>query len=121
MFYLMLALLMPVLHLGRAVRGRASTARWTMVARHTLMAMLMIGGFWVTGWLLAIGAHTVGISPSMDATGVHRKVNNIVPAASFVIAAANLVALVLTIHVLRLTLGRSTAIKLRERTSNGCA
>ena len=52
LFYLLTALLMPVVELVRALRGRSSVARWQIVLRQVTLALGVLGSLWATAWCL---------------------------------------------------------------------
>src|SRR5438876_5809402 len=52
LFYLLSALLMPFIELGRTVRGRSSLERWRLVARQWLVAVGMIAALTAAVWAL---------------------------------------------------------------------
>jgi hypothetical protein len=81
LFYLITALLMPVIELVRTFQGQSSLARWRRVGRQTGMAGGIVGCLWATGyavehiampaqgWAHAVTAGQVtqamGVSPSV--------------------------------------------------------
>lgn len=53
-FYLVSALLMPVVELFRTLRGESSIVRWIVVLRQLTMAGAIITGMWLMGLLLGV-------------------------------------------------------------------
>ncbi|MEW6620026.1 MAG: hypothetical protein AB1422_11940 [bacterium] len=54
LFYLLSALLMPVHELLLLLRRRSNRNRWHFVLRQTIIALLVIGGIWITLQAFAI-------------------------------------------------------------------
>ena len=52
MFYLMSAFLMPFKELIKTFRGHSNKRRWKLVGSQTGLALGIMGGFWITGFLL---------------------------------------------------------------------
>lgn len=52
LFYLLTALLMPVVEVIQTLRGKSSVDRWQLVIRQTVLAGGIIAGLFATGWLL---------------------------------------------------------------------
>jgi len=68
LFYLLAALLLPLVELSRTVRGRGSLRRWGLVMRQAMIALGIILAIWATTW---IGGQvlSVGLSPKLQAAG----------------------------------------------------
>lgn len=54
LFYLLGALLAPVCEAVRALRDDGSPRRWGLVLRHFLLAVSILSGIWLTGWLIGV-------------------------------------------------------------------
>ena len=52
LFYLATALLMPVWELIATLRGRSNWGRWKQVGLQAGLALGILGGLWLTAWLL---------------------------------------------------------------------
>ena len=52
LFYLLTALLMPVVELTLTLRGRSSVTRWQIVLRQVTLALGVLRGLWATAWCL---------------------------------------------------------------------
>ena len=52
LFYLLTALLMPVVELVNTLHGRSSATQWQIVLRQTTLALGVLGGLWATAWCL---------------------------------------------------------------------
>lgn len=98
LFYLVLALLMPVWELGWALVGRSNAARWRLAFRQSAMALLVLGAIWLTGLALTLAgigpaAHQVNgalrtlyVAPALVAFGTLAAVLAAVEAASLAFA-----------------------------------
>jgi len=53
-FYLLAALLAPAWEAVRALRDDGSPRRWRLVLRHFLLAVFILSGIWLTGWLIGV-------------------------------------------------------------------
>ncbi len=53
LFFVISALLMPVVELARTLRGRSSLERWQGVAHDWLLAVAMVAAFLGMGWAVA--------------------------------------------------------------------
>jgi hypothetical protein len=105
-FYILLAFTMPFVELYRLARGQSSVKRWRMVLMQVCNASGILGGVYVTGWLLARGlnfyrslAATTG-----GAEATYQPTANVIPAASVYAAIATLCGLILMTYVLRFVL-----------------
>ncbi|MFH0964915.1 MAG: hypothetical protein V2A58_13025 [Planctomycetota bacterium] len=54
-FYVLLAVLMPALEAGRAMRRRSSLRRFGMVAGHFALSAGIVGALWLEWWGLQVG------------------------------------------------------------------
>jgi hypothetical protein len=64
LFYLISALLMPILEVVRTVRGRSSLARWRTVGRQFAMAVVMVGALTAVVWVLHAMTGPQGVAPA---------------------------------------------------------
>ena len=53
-FYLLSALLMPLVELVKTLRGQSSKSRWLLVIRQLAMASGIIAGMWMLGIVLGL-------------------------------------------------------------------
>lgn len=53
LFFVVSALVMPLVELGRAITGRSSLERWRGVAHDWLLAVTMLAAFVAMGWAVA--------------------------------------------------------------------
>jgi len=102
LFYLLAALLLPLLELRRTVRGRSSLRRWGLVIRQATIALGIIVVVWATTW---IGGQvlSVGLSPKLMAGGhvriVGRRTPNALQAAPTALTLLTLGGVVLGIEL----------------------
>jgi len=102
LFYLLAALLLPLLELRRTVRGRSSLRRWGQVIRQALIALGIILAIWATTW---VGGQvlSVGLSPKLMAGGhvriVGRRTPNVLQVAPTVLTLLTLGGVVLAIEL----------------------
>jgi hypothetical protein len=59
LFYLTLALAMPLVELWRTVRGRSSLARWRVVGFNFGIAAGILGALWGQAWLFSLAAQAL--------------------------------------------------------------
>ena len=52
LFYIITALLMPLLELARTLVGKSSFNRWRLVWTQVGLALGVIGALWLTAWLM---------------------------------------------------------------------
>lgn len=97
LFYLVLALLMPVRELYLTARGRSSRQRWRLVLQQLLIAAAILTALGITGTLLR------GVLHAQGALGLSGASVLLVPAA---VAATLLAALVVLLRVWALLAGR---------------
>lgn len=107
LFYLFMALWMPINELYRLVQGRSSLERWKFIAFNWIMVAGILGTLWVTMLgVKALMAWTGTEKPSamLDA-GIAQRTTEFFASAGWA-SAISLVVLVAIVHVLRLTVGR---------------
>jgi hypothetical protein len=106
-FYILLALTMPVCELLRLVRRQSSIKRWITIAAQTFNALGILAGVCLTGWLLACGLNAYRAAAPGEAgraVAVMQRTANVIPAASAYTAIATLGGVILATHVLRILL-----------------
>ncbi len=105
-FYILLAFTMPFVELYHLARGKSSAKRWRMILMQVCNAAGIMGGVYLTGWLLACGLNfyrAMAISNG-GAGATFQPTANIIPAASAYAAVATLCGLILMTYVLRFVL-----------------
>lgn len=51
-FYLLSAMLMPIIEIFMTIRGKSSLARWLLVLRQLVMGAIILAGMWLLGLVL---------------------------------------------------------------------
>lgn len=112
LFYLFATLWMPVNELHRLVQGRSSLARWRFIAFNWAMVGGILGTLWLTmlamKWVLFVTGYEKpkgmlehsGLAPALA-----EHTTSFFAAAGWA-SAMSLVALMVIVHVLRVTAGR---------------
>ena len=104
LFYMVSGILMPFREAYRAVRGKSDARSRRLVAYQTLMALGVVAGIWVTGWLLGL---EISSAPAVAAAvhGAHHVVvahaSNVVRLMAFFIAFATLALVLGAVQVAR--------------------
>jgi hypothetical protein len=106
-FYLAGALLMPVVELGRTVRGRSTLARWRLVLRQFTVACAILAGVWTTGWLLGLAAFAPSTAAALAAPG-YAPTPQLVGESAMLMSLVTLVLLVGGVEVLSFVRRRSS-------------
>lgn len=111
LFYLFMAVWMPIHESWRLIRGRSSLARWKFIA----LNWAIIGGILSCLWVTMLGAKAFMALTSLDKSAVlgarlapalARDTNQFFASTGYA-SAISLAALVLIVQVMRFTLGRS--------------
>jgi hypothetical protein len=100
-FYLMSALCMPFREGYRALAGRSDSRSRGVVVRQFFMALGVLGGIWVAGWLIGfvlirVPAVAVALN-ALPALGAHP--STILKTASFFLAFATLATVLGTVEI----------------------
>ena len=103
LFYLVLALWMPIRELHFTIYRKYNLEKWLIVRRQTLLTISLIIGMGVTGWF--IGWLLILISGT-NLTTNSNPVINILRLSPFVFALATLVSVYLSVHMLRFIVRR---------------
>ena len=101
-YYILLALMMPVQETCRLCTHRSSIERWMQVAAQTGNALGILITAWLTGWLLI---HTFGalrIHGLVTHSQAVKTIENIVSVSTFHLALVVLGSVILSVHILRL-------------------
>jgi hypothetical protein len=96
LFYVVLALLMPLRELYLTARGRSSPERWRLVLQQTLIACGIVASLAATGW---------GLTRVVDTRGAVGLAGTSVFLAPALVAGIVLCLLVVTLRVWALLLG----------------
>lgn len=116
LFYLFMAFWMPFHELYRLARGRSSIERWRFIA----LNWLVVGGILACLWVTMLVMKSVLIMTGLDkprgvleksglVAGLANETNVFFASAGWA-SAMSLVALVVIVHILRLTAGRSAKV-----------
>lgn len=100
LFYILLALLMPLRELYLTARGRSSRERWLLVLQQLMIAVGIVAALGATGWAVTRVVDTRGVV-GLGGAGVF-----LAPA---LVAAVVLCLLVATLRVWAFVLGRREA------------
>lgn len=117
LFYLFMAFWMPFHELYRLARGRSSIERWRFIA----INWLVVGGILACLWVTMLVMKSVLILTGLDkprgvlehtglVSGLAGETNTFFASAGWA-SAMSLVALVVIVHVLRLTAGRTAKFR----------
>ena len=103
LFYMLSGILMPFREAYRALRGQSDARSRRLVAYQTVMALGVVGGIWVTGWLLGV---IISWAPAVAAavhgatfTAAHP--SNVVRAVAFFIGFGTLAFVLAAVQVAR--------------------
>lgn len=94
LFYLIIALWMPIRELYCKVFKRSSLERWHIVRRHIFITLWLIMGMWATGELLGLLLLHLGMN------GSHRS-HNFLHVRPFLLTLATLTFVYLAVHAIR--------------------
>lgn len=108
-FYLLSALLMPLVELVKTLRGQSSGRRWLLVIRQLALATGIVAGMWMLGILLGL---LLEVQPDVDivsivntevAVQLERAAKiNVFHIAPVIMSMLTLTFIIMTTHVLRL-------------------
>jgi len=103
LFYLASTLMLPVRSLLRRVRGRPDHAPWRRQVHSVLIAVGIVAGLWLAGWLLGliVPDDLLVRSGSAGTGGVH-SMQSVLPMATFAVAVATLVGVLAAVEVAHL-------------------
>lgn len=102
LFYLLSALLMPFREAYRAAAGKSNPRSRRVVLRQSLIALGVLAGIWLAGWLIGLLlGHVPVVAGAINAVpGYAGRSSNILKTASFVLAFATLAAVVGAVEIL---------------------
>jgi hypothetical protein len=100
-FYLMSALCMPFHEGYRALAGRSNARSRGVVARQFLLALGVLGGIWIAGWLIGLLLIRVpAVAVAMNALpGLAGHTSTVLKTASFFLAFATLGAVLGAVEI----------------------
>ena len=99
LFYLLLAVLMPLHELWRTAQGRGSARGWLAAGFHTATVGAILAALWGEGWLLQNGMRWFALqygsdNPSAQLAGKALPINNQLIAFASLVTLASLLILV---------------------------
>jgi hypothetical protein len=105
-YYILLAFIMPFWELVRLLRGQSSLKRWIMILKQVTNAAGILGGVYLTGWILACGlnAYRWLIATGSESHTAVQRATNVIPAASAYMAIITLGCVILFTHTLGIVL-----------------
>ena len=108
LFYLVTAFLMPVIELVHLLRGRSSLKRWRMVASQFSLAAGVIGGLWLTAFVLRQLFPTASLAAAGASRASQRvsQMMGVTPTYVTVLTLAGVVLAVEALHLLQYFLRR---------------
>ena len=110
LFYLLLAVSMPLHELWRLVRGRSGVQGWKMAAIQSSVAIAILSALWAEGWLIKTGSAwapaTLGLHGVLGHIGAR---GHVLPDNSQLIAVASFLTLALVLLIVH---GAGTVLSL---------
>lgn len=109
LFYLISAIALPVRSAWRRLRGVPDTMTGRDLVLHTGIAIGIVGGIWVAGWLLtlALPDHVLARGPGAVGGGIPIVAPSVIRAAAVAAAFLTLAMVLASVEVARLVLHRS--------------
>jgi hypothetical protein len=108
LFYLASTLLLPVRSLTTRLRGRPDPLSARQLAHSVAIAVGIIGGLWLAGWLLAFVAPDEVLAGAMSRHTGLLPGRSVVPVATFAIGVATLMVVLVAVEVAHHVLARQT-------------
>jgi hypothetical protein len=106
LFYLASALLMPVLELVRARRGDTPRRRPAFIARQVLLAVCMLGGIWLIGWILGSLLTVRSIAAATPGMSLDPMRPQVIGRVTVILTVGTLVIVLTAVEILRLVVRR---------------
>ncbi len=100
LFYLIIALFMPIREFYFKIRNKDDVKRWQIVKKHYLLTIWIILGMLITGWLLGWLIEII-IPTNNVISGNSGHVENVIRISTFLFTLITLIIVYLNIHVLR--------------------
>ena len=101
LFYLASSILLPVRSLWRRLRGRPDAVPLRQQLHSALIALGIIGGLWVAGWVLAFIVPD-DMVPQNAFSGTGGPAHTVIPFATFFVAVGTLVLVLVMVELARL-------------------
>jgi hypothetical protein len=106
LFYLLLALLLPLVELIQTVRGKSSRKRWALVVKQTLIAWGIIASIEVIGSLLLSARNAILAASGGSVLATANSYSVFTP---LMMSAITLAGVILTICIVRVIVSRRMA------------
>lgn len=114
LFYLAATITLPFRSLWRRVRGRPDLIPWRHQVHNVAMAVGIIAGLWVAGWLLGFVVPDAMLKPGIAArAGAGPSLRTVIPAATFAAAIGTLAMVLAAVEVARHVTLRASAMRAR--------
>lgn len=117
LFYLLIALWMPIRELYFRIRKKGSLERWRIVKGHILITLWIIMGMWATGEFIGLLLTHLGVINTSSQNILYQ---NILRVAPLLLTLCTLIVIYLGVHVLRLyvvTMDKKIAVRQRSNHS----
>lgn len=114
-FYLLAALLAPVVECVRAIHGDGPPRQWGQVLRHFLLAVSILSGMWLTGWLIGVVLTSMPVGGQFPSVSDHSAYTQVIGRRMALFTVTTLAAVLLGVEGLRLS--RSALKRWRRRTT----
>ncbi len=101
-YYILLALLMPVHEACLTVAGCSSWRRWGVVSLQVIHALGILGSIYGMGWLLAQGINLLRINLLTGQSATYVRLTNVVATTSAYMSVLTLGVVLLVVYTLRL-------------------
>lgn len=112
LFYLASTLALPVRSAWRRLRGRPDPVTLRQLVHSLTMALGIIGGLWLAGWLLGFVVPAEMLRPpAAGVAGGGLAARTVLPAATFVAGVATLSLVLVVVEVARLVVRRSSGAR----------
>ncbi|MBM4165075.1 MAG: hypothetical protein FJ222_11645 [Lentisphaerae bacterium] len=102
-YYILLALLMPMHEACLMVNGSSSWRRWGMIGLQVIHALGILGSVYGTGWLIAQGVNAIRLHVLGSPLAGGGQLTNLVAATSAYMAILTLGGVLLLVYTLRWT------------------
>ncbi len=105
LFYLLSALWMPIREMGLMLSKRSPSKRWRLILLQFTIAVGILGGIWLTGWLLGslLISYQTHASDQVSSSGsISGQVPNMIKVTFFFLTLGLLTVVIGSVHILKL-------------------
>lgn len=99
LFYLASTLMLPARSLVRRVRHQADRVPLREQTHSVMIAVAIVLALWVTGWLLGLVVPDELLVRTVSPVGAARSMRSVIPLATFAVAVATLVGVLIAVEV----------------------